>query len=165
VDHASFKLSNDPNPSSVFAVFRPAIRIIDHDKRAVLHQQLLQSVTSTAPGEKLDEKLAALTFGNSAAQPNLPPPSTDETAWWDVPGRPEGKFPTQPGTRQTQANPFDSSDSSTVASSPSSSDDELYNHAQKLQTPIMPAQKAAPPPPPPQPAIKIIASGDSEEGT
>jgi hypothetical protein len=50
----------------VFAVFRAAIRIIDHTKRAALHQQLLQSVTATAPGEKLDEKLAALAFGNDA---------------------------------------------------------------------------------------------------
>ena len=31
-------------------------------KRAALQKLLLENVTSTAPGEKLDEKLASLTF-------------------------------------------------------------------------------------------------------
>lgn len=46
----------------VFAIFRAEVRIIDHVKRAALSKLLLESVTSTAPGEKLDEKLAGLTF-------------------------------------------------------------------------------------------------------
>lgn len=41
-------------------MFRAAIRIIDHDKRAALNQQLLQSVGAIGPNEKLDEMLAAL---------------------------------------------------------------------------------------------------------
>ena len=46
----------------VFALFRAEVRIIDHAKRAALQKLLLENVTTTAPGEKLDEKLAALTF-------------------------------------------------------------------------------------------------------
>lgn len=44
----------------VFALFRADVRIIDVVKRATLSRLLLESVVSTAPGEKLDEKLAAL---------------------------------------------------------------------------------------------------------
>ena len=47
---------------SVFALFRAEVRIIDHAKRAALQKLLLENVTTTAPGEKLDEKLAALTL-------------------------------------------------------------------------------------------------------
>ena len=49
---------------AVFALFRAEVRIIDHAKRAALQKLLLENVTSTAPGEKLDEKLAALTFSS-----------------------------------------------------------------------------------------------------
>ena len=48
----------------VFAIFRAEVRIIDHVKRASLSRLLLDNVTSTAPGEKLDEKLASLTFSD-----------------------------------------------------------------------------------------------------
>lgn len=54
-------LSSDASPA-VFALFRAEVRIIDHAKRASLQKMLLESVTSTSPGEKLDEKLANLTF-------------------------------------------------------------------------------------------------------
>ena len=46
----------------MFALFRAEVRIIDHAKRAAIQKLLLENVTSTAPGEKLDEKLASLTF-------------------------------------------------------------------------------------------------------
>ena len=46
----------------VFALFRAEVRIIDHAKRTALQKLLLENVTSTAPGEKLDEKLASLAF-------------------------------------------------------------------------------------------------------
>lgn len=79
------------------------MRIIDHVKRAVLSRLLLQSVTSTAPGEKLDEKLATLTFTHddlpdrerllypenvihNKFQSSVPPPSSESAAWWDHPG-------------------------------------------------------------------------------
>jgi synaptojanin len=42
---------------AVFAIFRAEVRIIDSVKKAVLSQLLLESVASTQPGEKLDEKL------------------------------------------------------------------------------------------------------------
>lgn len=44
----------------VFAIFRAEVRIIDAVKRAALSHLLLENITSTAPGEKLDEKLAGL---------------------------------------------------------------------------------------------------------
>ena len=39
---------------------RADVRIIDAVKRAALARLLLDNVVSTAPGERLDEKLAAL---------------------------------------------------------------------------------------------------------
>lgn len=48
-------------PPLVYAIFRGSVRIIDHAKRAALSKVLLAQVTSTGPGENLDEKLAALT--------------------------------------------------------------------------------------------------------
>lgn len=47
---------------AVFALFRANVRIIDHALRSALARVLFENVTSTAPGEKLDEKLASLTF-------------------------------------------------------------------------------------------------------
>ena len=71
-------------------------------KRSALSRLLLESVTSTAPGERLDEKLAALTFPvdvderrsfmqgtRSFARSEkalVPPPSSDHEAWWGSPG-------------------------------------------------------------------------------
>jgi hypothetical protein len=57
---------------TVFGIFRAAIRTIDVAKRAVLSRMLLQSVLSTAPGEKLDDKLAALA---------LPATFNDRACW------------------------------------------------------------------------------------
>ncbi|THG98860.1 hypothetical protein EW026_g3386 [Hermanssonia centrifuga] len=68
----------------VFAMFRAEIRVIDHAKRTAMSHALLDNVTSTAPGEKLDEKLANLIFSNYSP-PELPPPSSDDVAWWDRP--------------------------------------------------------------------------------
>lgn len=50
------------NTATVFTIFRAELRVIDHAKRASLSHLLLENVTSTAPGEKLDEKLASLAF-------------------------------------------------------------------------------------------------------
>lgn len=47
---------------TVFSLFRADVRIIDTVKRAALSKLLHESVVSTAPGEKLDEKLAAMTL-------------------------------------------------------------------------------------------------------
>ena len=55
------------NGFAVYAVFGADVRIIDPVKRAALSQLLLQSVTSTAPGEKLDEKLAKLVLPSDIA--------------------------------------------------------------------------------------------------
>lgn len=49
-------------PSEVFGLFRANVWIVDTAKRAVLSRLLLESVLSTSPGEKLDEKLASLTL-------------------------------------------------------------------------------------------------------
>lgn len=141
--------SSDHRP--VFAIFRAEIRVIDHVKRAALSRLLLENVTSTAPGEKLDEKLASLTFANEASE--LPPPSSEDAAWWDSPEHPGGVFPVMPGPPGVppRGNPFDTPDDSPL-SSPSSSEEQLYN---TLQTPISPqplgtATSRRPPPPPPR---------------
>ncbi|KAJ7180325.1 inositol polyphosphate phosphatase [Mycena crocata] len=140
----------------VFGIFRAAIRIIDVAKRTALSQLLLKSVTSTAPGEKLDDKLAALalptTFGD------LPPPSSDEAAWWNGPEHPNGAISMSElrNLKPGATNPFDSPEESPLSSS-SSSDEELYTDALTLQTPIAPVKAAAarkPPPPPPPPRKK-----------
>jgi len=145
----------------VYAMFHAEVRKIDVAKRTALSQQLLKSVTSSAATrEKLDEQLATLTF-NSV---DLPPPSSEESAWWDGPGHPNGRFPPPPPpplrTRPTAikpTNPFDSDSSST-----SSSDEELYSHAYALQAPITPRKQ--PPPRPPKPAT-LVASISTKNGS
>jgi len=133
----------------VFAIFRAEVRTIDGVKRAALSQLLLESITSAAPGEKLDEKLAALVLPADYAE--LPPPSSDDVAWWDGPEHPGGIVPLsefqKPGRRG--GNPFNSPPDSPLSSSPSSSDEELYTHALSLQAPIAPTQASRKPPPPP----------------
>ncbi|KAI0700745.1 inositol polyphosphate phosphatase [Cytidiella melzeri] len=136
----------------VFAIFRAELRVIDHTKRASLSHLLLENVASTAPGEKLDEKLASLAFASDV--PDLPPPSSDSSAWWDGPGHRGGVFAVYMGDAPSQANfdPFDSPNESPL-SSPSSSEEELYNKL-ALQEPLapepLPARRAPPPPPPPR---------------
>ncbi|KAH9844079.1 DNase I-like protein [Rhodofomes roseus] len=136
--------SSDHRP--VFALFRAEIRIIDHARRDALSRLLLESVTASGPGEKLDEKLAEMTFGDDTDK--LPAPSTDDAAWWDDPEHPNGIFvPTSPQrSSRKSTNPFDSPDNSPLSSSPSSSEEELY-HA--LQSPLAPEQARRRPPPPP----------------
>jgi len=48
----------------VYAAFRATVYAIDHEKKAILGRFLAESVASTATGETLDEKLAALTFSH-----------------------------------------------------------------------------------------------------
>jgi hypothetical protein len=133
----------------VFALMRADVRVIDTMKRTALSRLLFDSVVSTTPGEKLDEKLAALTL--TVDQVDLPLPSSDEAAWWDGPDHPNGVFPIdiEALNRHRRGNPFDSPIDSPLSSSPSSSEDELYTHALSLQAPIAPTQAARKPPPPP----------------
>ena len=49
----------------VYAAYRATVHIIDHAKKGALGRLLMESVTSTEPGETLEEKLAALTFLHS----------------------------------------------------------------------------------------------------
>ena len=50
----------DADGRLVFAIFRAVVRIVDPVKRAVLSRMLLDNVRSSAPGEKLDDKLATM---------------------------------------------------------------------------------------------------------
>ncbi|KIJ37381.1 hypothetical protein M422DRAFT_211433 [Sphaerobolus stellatus SS14] len=134
----------------VFAIFRSTVRIIDHAKRDALSKKLLESVASTAPGDKLDEKLEKLTISDAIHHIELPPPSSEDSVWWDQPDHPDGEIPLRLITDRSSGNPFEEeSDESSNGSSPSSSDDELYNHAQKLQPPLIPTK--SPPHTQPQP--------------
>lgn len=92
--------SSDHRP--VFALFKTVVWIVDQAKRDALARLLLENVTSTSNGEKLDEKLAALTLHPSTVddrgyfdfvlefcdltQCPVPPPSSEDNAWWDRPG-------------------------------------------------------------------------------
>ncbi|TFY81149.1 hypothetical protein EWM64_g2863 [Hericium alpestre] len=141
----------------VYSMFEATVHIIDPVKRATLSRLLLESVTSTAPGEKLDEKLAALTFPTEfGVHEDLPPPSSEQEAWWDDPSDLNGAIPipdTLNLSRNDSSNPFDSPYESPLSASPSSSDEELFNHALSLPTPMIPvpSTKKPPPPPPPRP--------------
>ncbi|KAF9076927.1 inositol polyphosphate phosphatase [Rhodocollybia butyracea] len=134
----------------VFAVFRPNIRIIDPVKKAALSRLLLSSVLHTAPGEKLDDKLASMVLPDNFYSTELPPPSTDENSWWDTPDLPNGVLPisliNSHSYRHTK-NPFDEEDSidTPLSTSPSSSDEELYSAA--VMTPGPPPPTARKPPP------------------
>ncbi|KAI0040646.1 DNase I-like protein [Auriscalpium vulgare] len=134
----------------VYAAFRATVHIIDPDKKEALSRLLFENVTSTAPGEKLDEKLAALAFASH--DNDLPPPSSDTYSWWDVPDIPDS-MPIPAGS----TNPFYSPTESPLSASPSSSDEELFNHVLSLPIPMVPTPaptpgvKKPPPPPPPRP--------------
>lgn len=56
------------NLSAVFAIFRSEVRIIDVVKRATLSRLLLEGVMSAEPGEKLEEKLAAVVLPKDMRQ-------------------------------------------------------------------------------------------------
>ncbi|KAF5393181.1 hypothetical protein D9757_001344 [Collybiopsis confluens] len=135
----------------VFAIFRPNIRIIDTIKRAALSRLLLNSVLHTAPGEKLDDKLASMVLPENFQSDELPPPSSDEHLWWDAPDLPNGIIPISSinlSSYHHSKNPFDDESpiDTPLSSSPSSSDEELYSAA--VMTPDPPPAIARKPPPP-----------------
>ncbi|KAI0034116.1 DNase I-like protein [Vararia minispora EC-137] len=131
----------------VYAFFRATVRIVDHAKKETLSRLLTESVTSTAPGEKLEEKLAALTF--AVENDELPLPSSETAAWWDTAEHPQGVVPIAFEDPPLTGNPWDSD--SPLSASPSSSDEALFNSALGLQTPLVPTKKSRPPPPPRKP--------------
>ncbi|KAK2466082.1 hypothetical protein APHAL10511_001724 [Amanita phalloides] len=140
----------------VFAIFRAEIRVIDAAKRANLSRLLLASVNLTEPGEKLADQLALMSLPMTRAVLVLPQPSSDEAAWWDGPDCPNGVVPIsrflELEGRKSSTNPFDSPGAS-LSSSPSTSDEELYNDAlsiQSLQALVPPRHRKPPPPPPPR---------------
>ncbi|KAI6047496.1 SacI homology domain-containing protein [Pisolithus marmoratus] len=112
----------------VFGLFRTQVRIIDAVKKAALSRLLLETVLAAAPGEKLDDKIASLVLPSETV--DLPPPSTDESCWWEKLGEcswpsgiqtHDGRLVISPAYVETPpSNPFDSPGSSPL-SSPSSS--------------------------------------------
>jgi hypothetical protein len=84
----------------VFALFKTVVWIVDRVKQDALARLLLENVTSTSGDEKLDEKLTALTLQSSMndcvfqlcillcnlTDCSVPPPSSEDNAWWDRPG-------------------------------------------------------------------------------
>ncbi|KAH8118625.1 inositol polyphosphate phosphatase [Phellopilus nigrolimitatus] len=153
-------LGSDHRP--VFAIFRAEVRVIDATKRNALHRLLLDSVVSTGPDEKLDEKLASMTLEEEPD--DLPPPSSEEHAWWIDLDHPDGVYATEEvlsKARDVPSNPFDSAPNSPL-SSPSSSDEELYTDALSLVTPtvVPPRRKPVPPPPPSRSTKPVLTSHD-----
>ncbi|KAG5648880.1 hypothetical protein DXG03_000229 [Asterophora parasitica] len=152
----------------VFGIFRAEVRIIDSVKRLALSRLLLESIVLTAPGEKLDEKLAALVFPSDiTARAYFPVDLALMTGVFtkvpiqslhlapktqlDCPGGVLPLYEFQRSPTRRKANPFDSPNDSPLSSSPTSSDEELYTDALSLPTPLEPAQATRKPPPPPPP--------------
>ena len=52
----------------MFGIYRAEIKIVDHVKRAALSRIILDNITSTEPGELLDEKLASLTLPTAVGE-------------------------------------------------------------------------------------------------
>jgi synaptojanin len=50
----------------VFGLFRAEVRVIDTVKRAALSRLLLETTLAAAPGEMLEEKIAALVLPSDA---------------------------------------------------------------------------------------------------
>ncbi|KIM68900.1 hypothetical protein SCLCIDRAFT_104475 [Scleroderma citrinum Foug A] len=121
----------------VFGLFRTQVRIVDAVKKAALSRLVLEAVLAAAPGERLDDKIASLTLPNQTA--DLPPPSTDEFAWWEKLETHNGRLVISPiYLEDCQSNPFDSPGNSSLSLS---SDEELYSRAADLtglQSPITP---------------------------
>lgn len=145
--------SSDHRP--VYALFRAEVRIIDHAKKAALQKQLLKTITATGVGEKLDEKLTSIHL-HAPDISDLPPPSSGAADdWWNGAGHPNGVFHPSTydmdDTQRAHTNPFDSR-SSSLHSSPSTSDDELYQKA--ISANAAPRKQPKKPPPPPNRATK-----------
>ncbi|GJJ07293.1 hypothetical protein Clacol_001493 [Clathrus columnatus] len=132
----------------VYALFTAKIHKIDRIKQAMLRQQLLdeaftqrkhQITRKLAPDEKGVEA-DRRHFFNGNGYPSdyvlVPPPSSDQQVWWEEFELSPGEFTVFAHGRQKNTNPFDSSSESSQDESPSSSDDELYSHAQKLPVTI-----------------------------
>ncbi|PVF99952.1 DNase I-like protein [Serendipita vermifera] len=167
--------SSDHRP--VYALFRAEVRIVDQAKRSVLQKSLLQQITSTSSSEKLDEKLAPLR--NTAPDiSTLPPPSSGALDdWWNAPEHPNGVFDISAhildDNTRIKPNPFESPDishPSSLHSSPSTSDDELYKHAVSAsKSNLRSSTSVKKPPPTPNRATKPSATSngatDSKETT
>jgi len=156
-DRAELK-SSDHRP--VFAVLRAKARSIDKVKRDALSRMLFEESRQTVLGEKLEEKLAAISLNSTSV--SMPPPSSDELAWWDTPKYPEGLIDIPPPEKRTNTskNPWDSPISSLP--SPSSSDEELYTHA--IQSQNDRPEKPPPPPIPTKPAW-LTSQGTGKKDT
>ncbi|THH12240.1 hypothetical protein EW145_g127 [Phellinidium pouzarii] len=145
-------MGSDHRP--VFAIFRAEVRVVDAAKRNALHHLLLDSVLSTGPDEKLDEKLAMMTLSDDPE--DLPLPSSEEQAWWMDEEHPDGIYASEEllsKARDFPSNPFDSA-SNTPLSSPSSSDEELYTDALSLAAPTVVLYPKRTPPLPPSRSTK-----------
>lgn len=93
----------------VYALFRSRIRTVDSARRAALRKELLQQLLKHSPHESLDAKLSRVSInGRDSDRTRLPPPSTDQQAWWN--GK-DGSFeppPLPPRPRhRAVTNPFE----------------------------------------------------------
>ena len=64
----------------VYALFRAKIRKVDQARRAALRKQLLKEMNADAPDDGLDETMTAMSL--IPVVNNYPPPSNDQTSWW-----------------------------------------------------------------------------------
>lgn len=124
----------------MYALFRSRIRTVDAARRAALRKELLQQLLKHSPHESLDAKLSRVSInGRDSDRTRLPPPSTDQQAWWN--GK-DGSFeppplPPRPRNRAV-TNPFEPNFYADRASMASANSDRSSAAA----------ARAAPPPPP-----------------
>ncbi|KAG9002050.1 inositol polyphosphate 5-phosphatase [Tulasnella sp. JGI-2019a] len=118
----------------VYGVFEAEVLRIDVTRRDALQKAILQNVTSTDAGERLDDKLMDTMLGDDE-EVDYPPPSSADNRWWDVlDQQPQGLLvPDTAAYPGYSSNPFDAPDSPST----SSSDEELYRLARPTSDPAM----------------------------
>ncbi|KWU46417.1 DNase I-like protein [Rhodotorula sp. JG-1b] len=91
----------------MYALFRSRIRTVDSARWAALRKELLQQLLKHSPHESLDAKLSRVSINaRGSDRTRLPPPSTDQQAWWNgkdgtfepppLPPRPRNRAVTNP---------------------------------------------------------------------
>lgn len=151
----------------VYALFRSRIRTVDAARRAALRKELLQQLLKHSPHESLDAKLSRVSLnGRDFDRTRLPPPSTDQQAWWngkDGSFEPPPPLPPRPRNRAV-TNPFEPNFYADRASMASADPDR--SSAPSPRAALAPAPKGATAPRAEEtPVGSLIDVSDTESAT
>ncbi|KAK4701408.1 synaptojanin, partial [Phenoliferia sp. Uapishka_3] len=176
--HKSVTYTHRCRISPVFATFRARIRKVDHQKKSALRKVLLQEIVASEPGDKNEEKLLRIRKGFAdAAASQLPPPSDEQQAWWNVPDHPDGtvtRDALQEASLARSSDPFSSSKPPTIPKRvpPPSISTATSNSTPSSAPPIPPSRNSEgavsrrkPAPPRPIPVPKEITPLSTQPGT